>query len=109
MSSSRCKCWHVHISSDGILHRINLTLKTIPLPGYLLEVLSKFLHWEGTKDQVSVKPMANRCEVWSELWATVAFDLEGQPEKLVDGGSVWRRAWETLGLRCTACEVWLGV
>ncbi|PBK65994.1 hypothetical protein ARMSODRAFT_960924, partial [Armillaria solidipes] len=38
-------------------------------------------HWEGTKDQ-------------KELWAT------GNPEKL-------RRARETLGLRCTVCEVWL--
>ncbi|KAK0207654.1 hypothetical protein IW262DRAFT_1418542 [Armillaria fumosa] len=64
-------------------------------------------HWEGTKEQVGAKPMANPCEVWTELWATVAFDLEGHPEKLVDGGSVWRRARETLGLRCTACEVWL--
>ncbi|KAK0440915.1 uncharacterized protein EV420DRAFT_1126065 [Desarmillaria tabescens] len=64
-------------------------------------------HWEGTKDQVGAKPMANPCEVWTELWATVAFDLEGHPEKLIDGGSIWRRARETLGLRCTACEVWL--
>lgn len=46
--------------------------------------------------------MANPCEVWTELWATVASDLEGHPEKPAEGGSVWGRAWETLGPRCTA-------
>ncbi|PBK98933.1 hypothetical protein ARMGADRAFT_484033 [Armillaria gallica] len=63
-------------------------------------------HWEGTKDQVGAKHIANPCEVWKDLWATVAFDLEGRPEKLVDGGGVWRRAPETLGLRCMACDMW---
>ncbi len=29
--------------------------------------------WEATKDQVGTKAVANPCELWTELWATVVF------------------------------------
>lgn len=64
-------------------------------------------HWEGAKDSTEgpgTKLMANPCEVWAELWGTVAHRLQGKPEMLLHTDDVFRQTRELLGLRCTACE-----
>ncbi|TFK64117.1 hypothetical protein BDN72DRAFT_861592 [Pluteus cervinus] len=63
-------------------------------------------HWEGSKDAdgPGTKLMVNPCEVWAELWGTVAHQLQGKPEMLLQIDEVFRQTRELLGLRCRACE-----
>ncbi|PBK98919.1 hypothetical protein ARMGADRAFT_1073853 [Armillaria gallica] len=62
-------------------------------------------HWEGTKDQVGAKPMANPCEVWTELWAMSHSTWRVTRRSSSMGEVSGEGPGRTLGLRCTACEV----
>ncbi|KAJ8502799.1 hypothetical protein ONZ45_g11434 [Pleurotus djamor] len=66
-------------------------------------------HWEGLKDKPGVKAMDSPCEVWTELYAKVAYRFAGKPENLVGGrvDDIFHQTKEVIGLRCMSCPRWV--